>query len=178
MQLYAWLSGSNFIFLWSSVFGGYICRYNLDDILRKTLFLVPDKYITMEALVSFVMFQTTFCYTASVCINICLCHDLVKCLHDPMRNPEGRYPLYGFFILVMSTAIALVRGISWIQSIYSTMILILFLCYLVIAICSIIFAFRFVSKPGISEEARKLIVRIHISYIFVNVICQMYSIVS
>ena len=58
------------------------------------------------------------------------------------------------------------------------MLVILFLCYLIIAFCSIIFAFRFVSKPGISEEARKLIVRIHISYIVVNVICQMYSIVS
>ena len=178
MKMYAWLSGSNFVFLWSSVFGTYICELDVADLLRATLFFLPPRFITMKSLVVSVMFQTSFCYTASVCINICLCHDLMKCLHDPMRNPEGRYPLYGVFVLVMSLTIGLVRSYSWYENIYGYLIQFIFICYLVIAICSIYYAVRFVSKPGISEEARKLIVRIHISYIVVNVICQMYSIVS
>jgi hypothetical protein len=45
------------------------------------------------------------------------------------------------------------------------------LAYLGFAIASVVIAFRFVGKPGISGEARKMVVNRHVSYIIVNVIC-------
>ena len=124
------------------------------------------------------MFTTTFFYTAAVAVNICLCHDLIYCLRDPMRNPEGRYLIYFIFVTITATATGLTRVCSWKQGIYGFMIQFMFFVYLIIAVASIIFAYRFVRKPGISQEARSLIVRIHITYIVVNIVCQMYSIVS
>ena len=50
--------------------------------------------------------------------------------------------------------------------------------YIAIAIYSFYFACRFVNKPGISSEARKLIVNVHIGFITVNILCQLYNFMS
>ena len=132
----------------------------------------------MEKLFEAAMFQTAFSYTAAIVVNICLCHDLIYCLRDPMRNPEGRYSVYSAVILVSAFITGSIRVGSDKVYLYGYIIEAIFCVYLIFAIYSIYFAFRFVSKPGISSEARKLIVRVHVVYIFVNVVCQMYNILS
>ena len=50
--------------------------------------------------------------------------------------------------------------------------------YIVVAILSIYYAFKHLSKPGMSSEARGMITRRHISFILANVLCQMYNVLS
>lgn len=126
------------------------------------------------------MFQTTFAYAAVILVNICFCHDLIYTLRDPFKKPEARYPQYYALILTISGIVATSRiydpsNKKYLQGYF---IILLFYIYLGFAIASVIFAIRFVGKPGISSEARNLIVRIHISYILVNCLCQFYSIYS
>jgi len=178
MKLSMWLSVANFSFLWSSLFGGYICEWGLPLILDLTTFNAFIDWFVLEKLVVAAMFQTTFAYTAAIVINICLCHDLIYCLRDPMRSPEGRYPVYGALIFSLAFITGAVRVGSENLHMFGYIIQGIFCIYLSFAVASIIFAFRFVRKPGISQEARQEIVRVHITYIVVNVVCQMYNIIS
>ena len=104
----------------------------------------------MEELFLFVMFVMTFAYTAAVCINICLCHDLMYCLRNPMQNPEARYPYYAALITIVSFTTGMIRVHYWDEAIYGDIILGIFIVYLGVAIGSIVFALRYVNKPGIS----------------------------
>ena len=132
----------------------------------------------METLVLLAMFQTAFSYTAAIVVNICFSHDLIYSLRDPMRNPAGRYPMYKTVIFLTALIVGLVRICSSNIHLYGYFIQAIFVVYIGAAIISIIFAFRFVRQPGISSEARKTVVRVHITFVLVNIICQMYNIIS
>lgn len=150
MRVIGWLAFANFSFLWSSVFGGYICVWSQPEFLHYTLFNSFSDWFVMENLVLASMFQTAFSYTAAICVNICFSYDLIYCLRDPMRSPEGRYPLYITFIFVMSLIVGAVRVGSENIHLYGYIIQGIFVIYISFVVASIIFAFRFVRKPGIS----------------------------
>ena len=62
--------------------------------------------------------------------------------------------------------------------IYGWIIVYSFAFYLVIATWSIYYAFKHLSRPGMSSGARGMITRRHMSYIIVNVACQSYNVLS
>ena len=61
---------------------------------------------------------------------------------------------------------------------YGWFIVTSFIVYIVIAIWSIYYAFKHLSRPGMSSVARGMIKRRHVSYIVVNVLCQTYNVLS
>ena len=63
----------------------------------------------MEKIFVAAMFQTVFSYTAAIVCNICLCHDLIYCLRDPLCIPEGRYTHYKVSIFLSATIAGIVR---------------------------------------------------------------------
>ena len=111
-------------------------------------------------------------------MNTCLCHDLIFTLRDPFRAPEARYPFYATYTIIVSLIVSLVRVFSWYLYLYGYILFFIFLIYIGYAVASVIVAFQFVRKPGISGEARRMVVNRHVSYIVVNVVCQLYSIIS
>lgn len=61
---------------------------------------------------------------------------------------------------------------------YGWIVIVTFIVYLVVATVSIYYAFKHLSKPGMSSESRVLLTRRHISYILANVACQTYNVFS
>ena len=61
---------------------------------------------------------------------------------------------------------------------YGYLVLTAFGVYLISACASAFYALRFLNRPGISTTARRMIVRRHLSYIIMNIFCQMYNMVS
>ena len=169
MKLYLWLSFATFFVFWNNLLIPVMCPLHLEFDLHYTLGLT--RWHSMENLILAGMFQTTFAYSAVITINICLCHDLIYTLRDPFRNPEERYSTYFAIVLIVAFIISMVRIESSNPLVYGYLILGLFLIYLSLALVSVIFAWRYVRQPGISAEARILIVRIHVVYIVVNVMC-------
>ena len=63
------------------------------------------------------------------------------------------------------------RILSWNIYFFGWMIVGLFAIYLIIASVSVYYAILFMLRPGISHEARQMVMRRHMSYIAVNVLC-------
>ena len=74
--------------------------------------------MVMKAIFASTLFLTASFYTAAVSINICLCHDLIYCLRDPMRNPEARYPYYAIFVIMIGFGTGLMNALSWHNYLY------------------------------------------------------------
>ena len=117
-----------------------------------------------------------------IMLNICLCLDLILTFRSPFKKPESRYPMYWVVSSLISLVPAIIRVYCMKQYqneyLYGWIICDTFLVYLVIAIWSIYYAFKHLSRPGMSSTARGMITRRHISYIVVNILCQTYNIMS
>ena len=130
---------------------------------------------------TFIPFQITFWYNMVIMLNIMLCLDLILTFRSPFKKPESRYAAYLVTSVVVSILPAVIRTIFMTHSeqyLYGWIIVVTFFIYIVVAILSIYYAFKHLSKPGMSSEARGMITRRHISFILANVLCQMYNVLS
>ena len=117
-----------------------------------------------------------------IMLNICLCLDLILTFRSPFKKPESRYPMYISGSVVWSLVPAFLRSQFLAHDkhvyLYGWIIVSSFSAYLVIAIWSIYYAFRHLSRPGMSSGVRGVITRRHILYIVLNIACQSYNILS
>ena len=115
-------------------------------------------------------------------LNIWLCLDLILTFRSPFMKPESRYPLYITSSVMLSLFPGVIRSMGLAKSsnqfAYGWIIITFFIAYLCIAFFSIYYAWRHLNRPGMSSEARGMIARRHISYIFMNVLCQSYNVFS
>ena len=154
MKLYMWLSLANFFVFWTATFMSQMCPWKIYDLLYESTFKIGGEWNSLELIILTVMFQSSFSYTAVVVINICLCHDLIYTLRDPFRNPEARYKTYAAWIIFLCFSVSVVRISTNNLYIFGYLIQALFIIYIAFAISSVVFACRYVRKPGISAEAR------------------------
>jgi len=123
-------------------------------------------------------FQTTFFYSMVIGLNASLCLDLILTLRDPFSAPDSRYNVYLLVSVLGAFPAAFIRSKAYNIYIYGWIVVVVFVGYLISAIVSAIYAVRRLKHPGISSEARQMFARRHLSYIFVNIICQAYNIIS
>ena len=97
MKIFMWLSCANFSFFWSLFFGTFLCEMRLDITFEESIrFLSPHvrEWTCMNMFLKLVPFSITFWYNLVICLNCCLCLDLIWTLRSPFKNPESRYPTY------------------------------------------------------------------------------------
>ena len=56
MMLYRWLSLCNFFVFWTNLFTPYICRWNLNDLLKGTMFNALSDWKNLEFIILSVQF--------------------------------------------------------------------------------------------------------------------------
>jgi hypothetical protein len=113
-------------------------------------------------------------------LNIVLCLDLLLTLRDPFKKPESRYNMYYFIVVSAAMVPSIVREIQFDESpaAYGFVVVVVFIIYVLIALYSAFAAYQALKRPGMSQTARMMIIRRHISYIIVNITCQLYTIIS
>ena len=182
MKIFGWISLSNFCFMWPTLLMTFTCDLKLDVIYQYTSsFGFHTTEDALSKLMTLIPFQITFWYNMVIMLNIMLCLDLILTFRSPFKKPESRYAAYLSISVFVSILPAVVRTLFMTHSeqfLYGWIIVGSFFVYLVVAILSIYYAFKHLSKPGMSSEARGMTTRRHISFILANVLCQMYNVLS
>ena len=114
MKLFMWISLANFCFIWPTLMVSFICDLDIDDLFVYTLGAERafNKYLAIEYLVEASLFQITFFYSWLLCLNICLCHDLIMTFRSPFKKPESRYNSYIITSILVALIPSLVRIIT------------------------------------------------------------------
>ena len=168
-----------FSYFWAMFITHYACWFKLDQLLYYTWFLhaKEDWLPVLEFIASVGNFQLTLYNNIIVMLNLCLCLDLVLTLKDPFTKAESRYPIYfvGSILASLLPASARVALDHINMYLYGWLVVSIFATYVVIAAYSSFFAYKALKRPGVSSVARQMINRRHITYIIVNVLCQLYN---
>ena len=102
-------------------------------------------------------------------------------MSDPFKNPKARYPYYFGVSILLSLVPAFMRIVvqnTEAAYTYGWVVFADILVYYIMAIYSAVSAFLFLNRSGMSSEARKMIVKRHISGILLGIVCQIYNLVS
>lgn len=183
MFIFCAISLSNFCFMWPTLIGSFVCNLELPTIYRYTSFYdINASFNSLTTLVTAVPFQISFWYNMVIMLNIVLCLDLILTFRSPFKKPETRYPIYIVVSILLSITPAFIRTYAlrhqFGEYLYGWIIIISFIVYVLIAIWSIFYAFKFLNRPGMSSTARVMITRRHVSYIVANILCQAYNVFS
>ena len=182
MRMFMWISISSFCFLWPTLIMNFTCELYLDKVYNFTSFIIVGSMDALETIMITVPFQITFWYNMVIMLNIMLCLDLILTFRSPFKKPESRYWIYLTVSVLISLFPGIMRSIFMANSqspfIYGWIIVVSFVFYLVVAILSIYYAMKHLNRPGMSSESRALLMRRHISYILMNVACQIYNVFS
>ena len=177
-----WISISSFCFLWPTLIMNFTCELYLDRVYNYTSFIMVGSLDALETIMITVPFQITFWYNMIIMLNIMLCLDLILTFRSPFKKPESRYWIYLTVSVLLSIFPGIVRSIFMANSrspfVYGWLIVGSFFFYIVVAIYSIYYALKHLKRPGMSSESRVLLMRRHISYIVMNVLCQTYNVLS
>ena len=183
MKMYMWINLATFCFMWSKLALPFICNLNLPQILSfSTPTVILNEWQAMSVLLYSTLFMDTYFYNMMIAMNMCLQFDLVFTFRRPFEKPESRYHKYFAFATILPLIPAFIHG-SFINNrgnsvLYKYVTCVIFASYLMTTIWSASYAVFYLRRPGMSRTARKMIVTRHLSYIIVNVICQIYIITS
>jgi len=118
----------------------------------------------------------------SLCLQICLCIDLILTLKQPFKRKEGRMPGYIAFTLgAASLTIALQEFVEYHPENYQYnlwLALFLIISLWILSIGSVTLGFVKLCKPGISQKARRQILARHIVTIIFFLMSNLYLEVS
>ena len=119
----------------------------------------------------------------SLAFNFCLCHDLIKTLKDPFYPGGRRLKWYIIFSLLSCVGLVIltrgkledqceVAGSDWDDSQlydigqWSNFFLAMSLSvYIVLALYSCVYAYRRLTRPGMSGEMRSYFIKKHVAYV-------------
>ena len=184
MMLFMWISFASFSLMWSLIMFTFVCNFSLDKVLAAScgMFTVESHWEFLKILMKVIPFQVTFFNNMIIGLNICLSLDLILTLRNPFMKSQSRYVTYVLITLIVAAVPAFQRVVNQdtakSQFTYGWIVVVIFFIYIVTACYSIFFGMKFLFRPGISSEARKMTMRRHVFYIAMNILCQVYNFLS
>jgi len=163
-----------------------ICYFGLHYLFSWTLFGQVDYLKALQVLCKSNQVVVTFFQFLSLAFNFCLCLDLISTLRNPFYPHKRKMKWYILgSVLVVAFMTFFSRGtledqckvvglpddesnfqdtqeFKAVQSLISAVALTI---YILMALFSCVYAFRKLTKPGMSEELRSLYIRKHILYV-------------
>ncbi len=127
-----------------------------------TVFLQPATYINQNYATNLMTLMflliDSFCFSMTLCLNVCLSADLVLMIKYPFKQKEGRVKWYMLCSVMFSLAIAIFSLMivwresekMWMENLLDSALLLAFIVFIFSALYSVIFACRKLSAPGIS----------------------------
>ena len=157
------------------------CDFGTQKLLAWTFYFQNDCASQLKALEKIgkaAVFNTVFFTVASVCINICVCIDLILTIKRPFKAKEPRMPRYYICTFVVATMQATILTFFYMDEdvltigewIGSGAIVVLW----ILSVGSIVYGLVKLCQPGISREVRNVIMARHVVTILFFVIGNLY----
>ena len=88
-----WISLANFCFLWPTMMVSFVCDLRLYNVFDATTFIDirSSTLLTVETLLSGILFQITFFNAMVIVLNTFVCIDLIMTFRSPFKKPDSRY---------------------------------------------------------------------------------------
>ena len=163
----------------------YVCDYHGQDIFAATFYFSTDVYDqgwSLEHLL--VSNQILCCFTLymSLLLSTMLSIDLILMVKYPFDQSESRTKWYLIISVMISlfttTFINMYTGVDTFSKIGVWFMVTVTVAYLAIFVYSIVFTCKSLSGPGMSKEARSLVLKRHIITNVAYLICNLYFILN
>ena len=116
-----------------------------------------------------------FCYVSSLCLNVCVCIDLVLMVKNPFTKQSSRMTCYLYGSIIGGSLVTLGEVFSLHREIASEIIeLTAYSIFILTALFSSVTACRMLTKPGVSIELRKLMMSRHMAYTILYATCNLF----
>ena len=121
MKLFMMIAFIDSTLFWLLFMEPYICPLHLYEVLTYSLFQTTDADTVQSVVRRYAYLLETakvFCYVSSLCLNVCVCIDLVLMVKNPFTRQDSRMPTYlyssiiGGFLVTLGEVFSVHREIS------------------------------------------------------------------
>ena len=185
MRLFMWIAFADALYFSNTFFPLYTCQLGIPNMVCWLVYWEKPTYVSlskvMVTLYNSIQWIEFFGLYLSLCLNICLMIDLVLMIKFPFNSKDKRMTRYIVVSMISAVLVSsfLVHSIVENFSINGFIVFVSGYCFLiVIGIYSSTYAYKKLSKPGISSEIRSLVLKRHIIAVSLYIILNLYVFAS
>ena len=181
MKLIMYLAFVESVFQILIVQNDYICAQKYNYVFSWTIFFGASDYDVARATVILTQssaFIATMCIGMSICLNTCICIDLILMVRYPFTKKEPRVRLYllGSLLVSIPTSFFNVNFEDNDKSLYrgAFCTVTMFSIFIIAFLVSTIYTCGKLRGPGMSKQVRGLVLNRHVATMIVYAVCNIY----